>query len=197
MPGADDAAEVRARLASLKQRLAKARAQGEFGLEPKATAPAETPSATALEPPAPIATVVPIEPLAPAAPVLAAEPKRNAESVAEQSPPTKDHRMAAWIVYGGAGAALLGGVITNLAARSKMNTCRSEYNSTGQVTSAAQSACDAAKPLAYVSYGLFGVTAAAAAVATVLVLRPADSSTVSVNVAPAGGLALAWSGRFR
>jgi hypothetical protein len=90
----------------------------------------------------------------------------------------------------------VGGLITNLLARSKMNTCNSKYNAHPQDISGAEAACSDAKPLAYMSYGLFGVGAAAAAVGTVLVLRPTESSEVGVNLLPEGGLAFGWSGRY-
>jgi hypothetical protein len=60
----------------------------------------------------------------------------------------------------------------------------------------AESACNDAKPLAYLSYGLFGVGAAAAVVGTVLVLHPTESSDVALNLLPEGGLTLGWSGTY-
>jgi hypothetical protein len=77
-----------------------------------------------------------------------------------------------------------------------MSTCRSKWkNGTGDI-SGAEAACNDAKPLAYMSYGLLGLGAAAAVVGTVLVLRPTESSEVGMNLLPEGGLALGWSGRF-
>jgi len=107
---------------------------------------------------------------------------------------SNNYRTAAWVVYGGAGAALVGGLITNLLSRSKMDTCHSAYNRGDQA--AAESACNDAKPLAYLSYGLFGVGAAAAVVGTVLVLHPTESSDVALNVLPEGGLTVGWSGSY-
>jgi hypothetical protein len=84
----------------------------------------------------------------------------------------------------------------NVLARGKMDTCNSKYNAIPQDLSGAQSACSDAKPLAYTSYALFGLGAAAVAVGTVLVLRPTESSEVAVKPLPEGGLALGWGGRY-
>ncbi|HEY5282025.1 MAG TPA: hypothetical protein VIM14_04480, partial [Polyangia bacterium] len=97
---------------------------------------------------------------------------------------------------GGAGVLLVGGVVMNVLARSKMDTCNSKYSAIPQDLSGAQSACSDAKPLAYTSYALFGLGAAAVAVGTVLVLRPTESSEVAVKPLPEGGLALGWGGRY-
>jgi hypothetical protein len=113
---------------------------------------------------------------------------------AQSSSSSNSYRTAAWIVYGGAGAALVGGLVTNLLARSNMDTCRSTYPNGGRA--AAESACNDAKTMAYLSYGLFGVAAAAAVVGTVLVLHPTESSDVALKVLPQGGLTVGWSGTY-
>ncbi len=114
----------------------------------------------------------------------------------DEKPAATNYRTAAWIVYGGAGVALVGGLITNLMARSKMDTCNSLYKKDPSNISPAEAACSDAKPLAYMSYGLFGLGAAAAVVGTVLVLRPTESSEVALNLSPGGGLSLGWAGNF-
>jgi tetratricopeptide (TPR) repeat protein len=124
-----------------------------------------------------------------------AQESKPAKSVDVESSSGSNYRMAAWIVYGGSGAVLVTGVIMNILARNKMDTCNSKYNTTGD-QSAAESSCNSAKSLAYTSYALFGVGAAAAVVGTVLVLHPTESSDVALNVLPEGGLSLGWGGRF-
>jgi tetratricopeptide (TPR) repeat protein len=119
--------------------------------------------------------------------------KPDESVVADGSSGSKYHT-AAWIVYGGGGVLIVAGVLTNVLSRGKMETCRSKYTS-GEV-SAAESACSDAKPLAYMSYGLFGLGAVAAAVGTVLVLRPTESSDVALSFLPEGGLSLGWRGKY-
>ena len=124
-----------------------------------------------------------------------AQESKPAKSVDVESSSGSNYRTAAWIVYGGSGAVLVTGVIMNILARNKMDTCNSKYNTTGD-QSAAESSCSSAKSLAYTSYALFGVGAAAALVGTVLVLHPTESSDVALNGLPEGGLSLGWGGRF-
>jgi hypothetical protein len=180
VPDAKDAQEVSGKIVALKERLAKARQREKeiLAATPKeGTAPSTEKGATVQAKP----------------PVV--ERAKPVESVAEQPSPT-DYRMAAWIVYGGAGFALVGGLITNLMARSKMDTCNSLYRKDPNNIGTAEPACSDAKPLAYLSYGLFGLGAAAAVVGTVLVLRPTESSEVSMSLMPEGGLSFAWGGKF-
>jgi tetratricopeptide (TPR) repeat protein len=183
VPDARDAQEVNDKVTALKERLAKAR-------EKEKEIVAAAPVGAAEPPPAEGETGQPKPAKTPVA-----EPAKPVESITEEPSPT-NYRMVAWIVYGGAGVALLGGVITNLMARSKMDTCRSKYNATPRDQSGADTACSDAKPLAYTSYVLFGLSAAAAVVGTVLVLRPTESSEVSMNLMPEGGLSLGWGGKF-
>jgi tetratricopeptide (TPR) repeat protein len=184
VPDARDAQEVNDKVTALKERLAKAR-------EKEKEIVAAAPVGAAEPPPAEGETGQPKPAKTPVA-----EPAKPVESITEEPSPT-NYRMGAWIVYGGAGVALLGGVITNLMARSKMDTCRSKWaQDPVHNRSAAESACSDAKPLAYTSYVLFGLSAAAAVVGTVLVLRPTESSEVSMNLMPEGGLSLGWGGKF-
>jgi tetratricopeptide (TPR) repeat protein len=176
VPEATDAQEVNERVESLKTRLAiarekeKARARASAAEESRRNAMAERARTQAQE-------------------------SKPAKSVDVETPSGSDYRLAAWIVYGGSGAVLVTGVILNILARNKMDTCNSKYNTAGG-QSAAESACSSAKSLAYTSYALFGVGAAAAVVGTVLVLHPTESSDVALNVLPEGGLSLGWGGRF-
>jgi tetratricopeptide (TPR) repeat protein len=110
----------------------------------------------------------------------------------------RNYRTAAWITYGSGGVLLATGVLTNILARNKMDTCRSKYKANDQP--AAETACSDARPLAYLSYVTLGLGAAAVVAGTVLILLPTDSSSdssnVSMNVLPEGGLALSWGGKF-
>ena len=184
VPDAKDAQEVNEKTIALKERLAKARQK-----EKEITA--ATPIGGGLPP----STVGSRRP--PAGGTASGEQdNKPSESVVAEKPAATSYRTAAWIVYGGAGAALVAGLVTNLLARDRMNTCNSKWkNGTGDV-SGAEAACSDAKPLAYASYGLIGVGAAAVVVGTVLVLRPTESSEVSLNVLPQNGLSLGWSGRY-
>jgi hypothetical protein len=178
-PDAKDTDEINQKIDVLKQRLAKVRQQ-----EKAAKAP----------PPKPIAPP-PVQPL----PVTrrdqgADEPPVETSSTNPSSPIS--YRTLAWVSYGGAGAFILGGLITNLMSRSKMDTCNAKYNRPDQDIPGAESACSAAKPLAYTSYVLFGVGGAAAALGTFFILRPTESSEVAMAPLPGGGYALRWGGRF-
>ena len=178
VPEAKDQQEVNDKVIALKERLARAKQKEKEILSATPVGGVEPPAAE-------VETNKP--------PVV--EAPKPAESIAEK-PAGTNYRRVGWIVYGGAGAALVGGLITNLLARSKMNTCNSKYKAVPQDISGAEAACSDAKPLAYMSYGLFGLGAAAVAVGTVLVLRPTESSEVGVNLLPEGGLAFGWSGRY-
>ena len=184
VPDAKDAREVNDKVTALKERLARAK-------EKEKEIIAAVPVGAAERPPAEGETGQPKPAMTPVD-----KSAKPVESITEEPSPT-NHRMAAWIVYGGAGVALLGGVITNLMARSKMDTSRSKYQQDPvKGRPAAESARSDAQFLAYTSYVLFGLSAAAAVVGTVLVLRPTESSEVSMNIMPEGGLSLGWGGRF-
>jgi len=189
VPDAKDAQEVNEKTIALKERLARARQKEK---EITATSPiggAAPPSMRGSQgqrstpPPA-------------GGTVSGGQDTKPSGSVVEEKSTATNYRMAAWIVYGGAGAALVAGLVTNLLARSKMDTCNSLYKKDPNNLSPAEAACSDAKPLAYTSYVFFGLGAAAAVVGTVLVLRPTESSEVGMNLLPEGGLAFGWSGRF-
>jgi hypothetical protein len=74
-------------------------------------------------------------------------------------------KLVPWIVGGVGVAALAGGLVLNLSARSKMNEC---FDLADKKQSY-ESVCDAAKPRAYASYALFGVAAAAAVTDAILI----------------------------
>jgi hypothetical protein len=123
--------------------------------------------------------------------------RQPAEGVSERQSGGPDYRTWAWVSYGGAAALLVGGLVTNLLARSQMDTCRQRYKPEDPSSrSSAESACDAGSALAYTSYVLFGVGGAAAALGTFFILRPTESSEVAMTPLPEGGLALRWGGRF-
>ena len=121
-------------------------------------------------------------------------------------PPARDtsghaRRVAAWSAGGVAVAALGAGVALNLEARSKMNSCASEWNATKM--GSALDLCDQAKPFAYGSYALFGVAGAAAAVSALFFLWQPDAATVEEPMTPevglvptVGGASLVASRRF-
>ncbi|HEX7507745.1 MAG TPA: hypothetical protein VF550_13290, partial [Polyangia bacterium] len=185
VPDAKDAQEVNEKTIALKERLAKARQKAK-------EITAVTPFRGVQPPPTESSAG---QPLAGGSAPVEHDTNPSESVVVEKSSPM-NYRRVAWIVYGGAGAALVAGLVTNLLARDRMNTCRSKWNNGAGDISGAEAACSDAKPLAYLSYGLIGVGAAAAVVGTVLVLRPTESSEVGMNLLPEGGLVLGWSGRF-
>jgi tetratricopeptide (TPR) repeat protein len=189
VPDAKDAQEVSEKVNALKERLLKARQKEKeiTAVSPLATEPPAAKGGSDSEDGTGQTTTAPAG--------EAPEPK-PVGSIATEQPEVTNYRTAAWIVYGGAGVVLVAGVVTNILSRGKMDTCNSRYKADPSNLSSAESACSDAKPLAYMSYGLFGVGAAAAVVGTVLVLRPTESSEVAMTPLPGGGLALGWSGRF-
>jgi tetratricopeptide (TPR) repeat protein len=186
VPDAKDAKEIGERVETLKDRLAKVRDSdrglGGNGNEP----PLEHLMEKTQEESFPEAA----QPLVP-------EPSTLTPGVSSESGPRKapKYRTAGWITAGGGAVLVLGGVLSNVLARGQMDTCRSEYKKGNQ--SSAESACSNATPLAYLSYGLIGVGAAAVVTGAVLMfVRPREPDDVAVNVLPEGGLSLHWSGRF-
>jgi len=188
-PDAADSQEVKDRVAFLKERLTKLREEdlgavtaaaiGEF--KPPEGLPLPTqPAPTVEKPPQPLP-----------APTQASEPATEV-SVPRQG--RHGYRTAAWISFGSAFVLVAGGVISNLVARSEMDTCRTDYNRGDRA--AAESACSSAKPYAYLSYAAFGLGAAAAVLGTIFVLQPTEASEVAMGVLPEGGLSLRWAGRF-
>jgi hypothetical protein len=136
--------------------------------------------------------------------VLAAAPPPPAAPViaAPAPPPPPRGRRTAGVIVGAGGVAALGtAVVLNVMARSRMNTCYSQWNA--HMSSGALDNCDAAKPLAYTSYALFGVAGAAGIASAALLLWNPEPSAVAdkpaVALAPAlvpGGAGLLASGHF-
>jgi hypothetical protein len=183
-PDAKDTDEINQKVDALKLRLARVK-QSERA--------ARTPPPPVVPPPVEPPPVAPPEPLGD----QGAQQGQPAETVAASQPAGPNYRLLAWISYGGAGAFVIGGLITNLLSRSKMDTCRSRYKPEDPSTvSAAESACSDAKPLAYTSYVFFGLGGAAAALGTFFILRPTDTTEVAMAPLPEGGLALRWGGSF-
>jgi hypothetical protein len=130
-------------------------------------------------------------------PVVVEAKKPPAEPEPE---PQELSRVPEWIVGGVTAAALIGGVVYNLAARTKMSACQTDSSNGLQGTASKE--CDDARPMAYASYALFGVAAAGAALdAVLLIVRRGDSSSnndsssVGFMLLPGGG-GLAARGRF-
>jgi tetratricopeptide (TPR) repeat protein len=172
VPDAKDAGEISQKVEILKQRLARAKQQAR-------TRPVKPAGPPPVEPP----------PVAGDQGTVGSE--QTTEEVSEKRPSRINYRTWAWVSYGGAAAFVLGGVITNLLARSKMDTCRSTYDPNDLSTkSPAESACSDATALAYTSYVLFGIGGAAAALGTFFILRPTESTEVAMTPLPEGGLAL-------
>jgi hypothetical protein len=173
-PEASDRPAIEARIATIEAKIVELRR----AIGPK----------TAPEPTAPAAAPVVVPP--PPPPMLAAP-----------SPPPRGKRRAGVIVGAGGVAALGTAVVLNVMARSKMDTCYSQWKA--QMSSDALDHCDEAKPLAYTSYVLFGVAGAAGlASAALLLWIPEPSATAeqpAVALAPAlmpGGAGLLASGHF-
>jgi tetratricopeptide (TPR) repeat protein len=103
-----------------------------------------------------------------------------------------------WLVGGVTATALVGGIVLNVSARNKMTSCR-DY-ATNQQLETAQNECNAAKPLAYWSYAMFGITAAGAALEGFLIWsqrsrQPTDDASVYLEWLPGGGAVVA-RGKF-
>jgi outer membrane biosynthesis protein TonB len=185
-PDAQDREEVKAKVKVLEDKLAA-------GKEVVPVESGTTPPEGETAPPEPEPEVLnpPPVPKPPAPPVITkTEPEPE---------PTERSHLIEWIVGGVGAAALVGGIATNLAARSKMSTCEAEATK-GRLDTANKQ-CNAARPLAYTSYALFGVAALGAAVdATLLLVRgisssSSDDSSVGLMLLPGGG-GLSARGKF-
>jgi len=190
VPDAKDAKEIGERVDALKERLEKVRESEEVAESGSAQPPPQQGMQGPQSQPFPEATAT--EPKRVVVPPPVQEPEAEAESSPSAS---AKYRKMGWIAIGGGGVLILGGVLSNVLARGQMDTCRSEYLKQNQ--SAADSACNNAKPLAYLSYSLFGLGAAAiVAGGALLFIHPSESSDVGLNVLPEGGLSLRWAGTF-
>ena len=192
-PDAKDKEDVRAKIKVIEDKIAADKAGGttEGGTG--------TTEATTTEPPA--ATE-------PAPDVLNPPPEPKPAEVVRTPPepePEKPSHVTEWVVGGVAAAALVGGVITNLVARAKMDTCRTD--ATNGNLGSANDQCNAARPMAYTSYTLFGVAAAGVALDAVLILlhrnrggeesssSGGDEASLGFWPLPSGGV-LTARGRF-
>jgi hypothetical protein len=188
-PDAQDKDEVKDKVKALEEKLAAG-----------SSAPAEPPQATegSAENPASPPQEELTPPPEPKPPVVHARP-------AQPEPEPRGH-VIEWVVGGVSVAALVGGLALNLGARTKMSSCETNASATPPKLGTANSDCDAAKPLAYWSYGLFSVAAVGAAVDTVLlILRSGeggsssssnnDEASLGFTPLPGGG-AVTARGRF-
>ena len=183
VPEAKDATQVNARMDELRDRLERMR-EAEKAQENKAASDAR------------LNSLLNRPPVEPAKPRSRPVPTRRTPDVSEKrNDSIWASQTTAWISLGSGSVVLIGGVVSNVLARGQMDTCRSKYSKGDR--SGAESACSNAKPLAYLSYGLIGLGAAAMAAGTTLfILQAGSDREVAANVLPEGGLTLRWSGRF-
>jgi hypothetical protein len=188
-PDAKDREEVKSQIKALEERMAA----GKEG--PAAPPPPPTETATGQPeptPPPPDVHTPPPEPKP--ADIVQTQPEPESE---DEGP----SRKLEWIIGGVSVAALAGGIITNFIARAKMDVCRTEAGKGFLET--ADNACNAARPMAYTSYALFGVAAAGIATdAVLLIVRRGggeesyqEEASVGFLPLPGGGGLLA-RGRF-
>jgi hypothetical protein len=181
---AKDKDEIQGRIKALEEKIATVKeaavaeaAAREEAANQETPPPGEEGTSEATEPP-------PVEPI-----VVA--PRHD-------PPPPEQSHLTEWVIGGVGAAALVTGIVLNVKARSKMDDC-SSLSSQG-LDKSANSACDSARPLAYTSYALFGVTAAAAIVDSILLIRGPSSDVIStamsVGWAPGMPLTLSARGRF-
>ena len=188
-PDAQDKEVVAAKIKSLEEKMA-ADKEGDT-TETAASTEDEKPAESAQEEIAP-----PPEPKP--APVVQAR-KPIAPKPEEESP----SHLAEWIVGGASTAALVTGIVLNVAARSKMTACNDDASKGNLKT--ANSECNSASPLANASYVMFGLAAAGAAVEAYLLFihnggvfsgnDSSSSSSVGLLLLPSGG-GLSAQGRF-
>lgn len=189
-PDATDQDEVREKIKAIEEKIAAAKE----GVPPETgTEPTE---ATATETTMP--EEAPDELTPPPQPKPAEVVERPNEPEPEEAAPSHTWE---WVVGGATVAALVGGIVTNLVARAKMDTCKTDAKNGLYAT--ANDECNAARPMAYTSYALFGVAAVGAALDTVLIIlnRRGGESTVEEGytygllLLPNGG-GLTARGRF-
>ena len=191
-PDAADTDDVKVRIRGIEEKIAAAESgsSNEGGAEATPDKPAE-PEPEVLTPPPP-----------PPPPAVTKRPEPEPERPISRTPE--------WVVGGVAAATLVTGIILNVEARNKMSNCqtdatRTDANGNPNRLGAANSECEAARPLAYWSYAMFSLTAAAAVTdALLLLLRnhgggssSGSGDEASVGFAPLpGGGALTARGRF-
>jgi tetratricopeptide (TPR) repeat protein len=187
-PDAKDAEEVKVKIKALEEKMTAAIVGP--STEPAATPiPEETP---APEPPKDVLSPPPV----PKPVDVVTRPK----APAPESEPSS--HLVEWILGGAAVGTLAGGITTNLIARAKMDTCRTD--AANELYAKANNECNSAKPLAYASYAFFSVAAAAAAADAALIIlkyRAAgdssseEDSSYGFMMLPGGG-GLSLRGRF-
>jgi hypothetical protein len=186
-PDAKDREDVKSKIKALEEKLAAVKEAGTGAGATEATTEATTP---------------PVPP----PDVLTPPPEPKPAGVVERKPaepepePARPSHAAEWIVGSVAVAALAGGIVTNLIARSKMSSCQADANS--NLLATADSECNAARPMAYTSYVLFGVAGVGIALDAVLIIlhrtgggSSDDDSSVGFMLLPNGG-GLSARGRF-
>jgi tetratricopeptide (TPR) repeat protein len=177
-PDAQDKEEVKGRIQALEEKMAT-------GQEAPATEPTP-PTETATEEPTPPPDVLTPPPEPKPADVVQTKPEPEPE------PETRSRKLE-WIIGGASVAALAGGIVTNLIARAKMDTCRTD--AANNLLAKADDECNAARPMAYTSYALFGVAAAGIATdAVLLILRRSSADEYYEEEASYGFLPLPGGG---
>jgi hypothetical protein len=193
-PDAPDAEDVKTRIQSIEAKIAAASAPATPETSPEASTPSpgETPTDSISPPPE----------TSPPPPEVARRPEPEPEPQGPRS------RVLEWSIGGAAGVALVVGIGLNLAARTKMSNCQNDATVKDEQNhytrlGTADEECNAAKPLAYWSYAMFGVAAAAAVTDAVLLLlrrggsSPSGEEGTSVGFLPLpGGGAVTARGRF-
>jgi hypothetical protein len=192
-PDAKDREDVKSKIKAIEEKIASGKESEPAGAGPAATG-TTTEEPTASEP-APDVLTPPPEPKP--AEVVERRPEPQPE------PEAPSHTME-WVVGGASAAVLLGGVVTNFIARAKMDTCRTDAGNKDYAK--ANDECNAAKPMAWTSYALFGVAGAGIALDAVLIIlhhRGGDDSAsgggdsnVGFMLLPGGGGGLTARGRF-
>jgi len=180
-PDAPDKAEVSDKVRILEDKIKEAAAAPPEPAEPPPPAIIENPPEHNPVTPPPIHVTTP-----------------PADDGVEEGARSGGSHAVAWIVGGVSVAALVGGIALNLSARSKMSSCNT--NAKNNYLATANDQCNAAVPLAYMSYAMFGVATVGAAVDAIILWRSAsdgkgDDTQVSLQYLPGGAGVLA-RGRF-
>jgi len=184
-PDATDKAEVADKVKVLEEKLR------EPPVEPVAVEPTEPTTPDIIDTPPP-----PVEPITP--PPVRLDPPPSGGDVETGRNPSSGSYTVAWIVGGVSVASLVGGIALNVSSRNKMSSCRTNANNGMLLT--ANDQCNAAVPLAYMSYAMFGVAAVGAVADGILIWRASskhedDGIEFSLNYLP-GGAGFQAHGRF-
>jgi hypothetical protein len=189
-PDAKDKDDVKDRIKAIEEKLAA----GNEVTPTEPTPPAETAAEEPIPEPTPDVLTPPPEPKP--ADVVQRQPEPQPE------PEAPSHKLE-WVIGGASAAALVGGIVTNLIARAKMDACRTDAAS-DDTLGRANDECNAARPMAYTSYALFGVAAAGVVTDAVLLILHRrrgeasyedDDASMGFLLLPGGG-GLTARGRF-